>query len=57
LRTIGAIAWDRVDLILKIFERHATTTESKLEIELAAIKHMGPRIYNMSMELGNQGRG
>jgi 50S ribosomal subunit-associated GTPase HflX len=32
--------WDRVDLILKIFERHATSTEARLQIELAAIHHM-----------------
>lgn len=31
---------DRVDLILKIFERHATSSEARLQIELAAIKHM-----------------
>lgn len=40
LRPIGAKAWDRVDLILKIFERHAQSKEAKLQIELAAIKHM-----------------
>lgn len=40
LRSIGAKAWDRVDLILKIFERHAQSKEAKLQIELAAIKHM-----------------
>jgi len=33
-------ARDRVDLILKIFDKHANTTEAKLQIELAAIKHM-----------------
>ena len=33
-------AWDRVDLILKIFALHAVSPESKLQIELAAIKHM-----------------
>ena len=44
-------AWDRVDLILKIFEKHAKTPEAKLQIQLASIKHMGPRIYNMGMEL------
>ena len=37
---IGGTCWDRVDLILKIFEQHAISTESKLQIELAAIKHM-----------------
>lgn len=55
LKKIGAIAWDRVDLILKIFERNAKTEETKLQIELAAIKHMWPRIFNMGMELWKQG--
>ena len=50
-------AWDRVDLILKIFALHAISPESKLQIELAAIKHMGPRIYGMGMELSRQGGG
>ena len=49
--------WDRVDLILKIFAKHAQTTEAKLQIELAAIKHMGPRIFGMGMELSRQGGG
>ncbi len=48
-------ARDRIDLILKIFEKHATSGESRLQIELAAIKHMGPRIYGMGMELSKQG--
>ena len=54
LRPIWAQAWDRVDLILKIFERHADSVETKLQIELAAIKHMWPRIYWMGMELSKQ---
>lgn len=54
LKEIGAVAWDRVDLILKIFEKNARTTESKLQIELAAIKHMWPRIFGMWMELSRQ---
>lgn len=54
LSKIGMKSWDRVDLILKIFDKHATTTEAKLQIELAAIKHMGPRIYNMGIELSQQ---
>jgi GTP-binding protein HflX len=40
LRPIKAQCRDRVDLILKIFDQHAVSTESKLQIELAAIKHM-----------------
>jgi len=43
LKKIWAVAWDRVDLILKIFEKNAK------------IKHMWPRIFNMGMELGKQG--
>lgn len=54
LKTIWAVAWDRVDLILKIFEKNAKTEETKLQIELAAIKHMWPRIFNMGMELWKQ---
>ena len=50
-------AWDRVDLILKIFALHADSPESKLQIELASIKHMGPRIFGMGMELSRQGGG
>ena len=46
--------WDRVDLILKIFAKHAKSTEAKLQIELASIKHMGPRIFNMGIELMQQ---
>ena len=47
-------AWDRVDLILKIFALHANSPESQLQIELASIKHMGPRIFGMGMELSRQ---
>ncbi|MFZ2150905.1 MAG: GTPase HflX [Candidatus Absconditicoccaceae bacterium] len=57
LRPIGAKAWDRVDLILKIFDKHANGMEAKMQIELAAIRHMGPRIYGMGMELSRQGGG
>lgn len=49
--------WDRIDLILKIFQKHASTREAKLEIELASVRHMGPRIFGMGMELSRQGGG
>lgn len=54
LKPIWAKAWDRVDLILKIFERNAKSKEAKLQIELASIKHMWPRIFDMWMELWKQ---
>ena len=40
LRPMGAKVRDRVDLILKIFDKHATSMESRLQVELAAIRHM-----------------
>jgi GTPase len=49
--------WDRVDLILHIFEKHAKTAEAKLQIKLAEIKHMGPILYGMGMMLSRQGGG
>jgi len=49
--------WDRVDLILAIFSRHAHTTEAKLQIELARMQHMGPSILGMGMVLSRQGAG
>jgi GTP-binding protein HflX len=54
LRPIGAKSRDRVDLILKIFDKHAISMESRLQVELAAIRHMGPRIVGMGMELSRQ---
>ncbi len=49
--------WDRVDLILQIFDKHAVTTESKLQIQLARMRYMGPRIYGMGFVLSRQGGG
>lgn len=49
--------WDRVDLILFIFSRHAHTAEAKLQIELAQMRHMGPRIFGMGKVLSNQSAG
>lgn len=46
--------WDKSDLILEIFALHAKTAEAKLQIELAAMRHMGPRIYGMGMVLSRQ---
>jgi GTPase len=49
--------WDRVDLILKIFAKQANTSEARMQIELAAMHHMGPRIYGMGIEMSRQGGG
>jgi GTP-binding protein HflX len=49
--------WDKVDLILYIFDKHAHTAEAKLQIELARMRHMGPRIYGMGYVLSRQAGG
>lgn len=43
--------WDRVDLILHIFDNHASSAEAKLQIELARLQHLGPRIYGLGRTL------
>lgn len=53
----GIEVWDRVDLILNIFAHHAQTSEAKLQIELARMRHMGPRIYGMGKVLSQQSAG
>lgn len=47
--------WDKIDLILAIFAKHAVTKEAKLQIELARLRHLGPRISKMGLELMKQG--
>jgi GTPase len=49
--------WDRVDLILEIFAKNAHSAEAKLQIELAFMRHMGPRIYGMGHEMSRQAGG
>ena len=50
----GVAVWDRVDLILKIFQQHATTTHKPLQIASAAIATAGPRVFGMGN--GDDGR-
>lgn len=49
--------WDKVDLILNIFSKHASTAEAKLQIEVASVRHMGPLLYGMGFEMSRQGGG
>jgi GTP-binding protein HflX len=49
--------WDRVDLILAIFDKHALSSEAKLQIELAKLRHLGPRIYGLGRTLLSRQRG
>ena len=54
LRPVGMKVWDRIDLILHIFDKHAVSAEAKLQIEIARLRHMGPRLYNVGAQLGRQ---
>src|SRR5699024_10408128 len=48
---------DRTMLILEIFARRAKTKESKLQVEIARLKYMLPRLVGMRESLGRQGGG
>jgi len=54
---LKAKVWDRVDLILKIFEKHAKTREAKLQIDLAKLHHEFPKLYGQGVNLSQQSAG
>ncbi|MFC1599566.1 GTPase HflX [Patescibacteria group bacterium] len=49
--------WDRVDLILKIFDKHAKTEEAKMQIELATLQHEFPKLYGLGTRFSRIGGG
>lgn len=49
--------WDRTDIILKIFEKHAKSQQAKLQIKLAQLKHQIPKIYQYQTGLFEKERG
>ncbi len=48
---------DRTMLILDIFAERAETKESQLQVEMASLKYMLPRLVGMRESLGRQGGG
>jgi GTPase len=48
---------DRTMLILEIFANRAKTRESQLQVEVARLKYMLPRLVGMRVSLGRQGGG
>lgn len=48
---------DRTALILEIFSRRARTKEAKLQVEVARLEYMMPRLVGMHTSLGRQGGG
>ncbi|MGA8763853.1 MAG: GTPase HflX [Candidatus Sulfotelmatobacter sp.] len=48
---------DRTQLILDIFARHARTSEGKLQVELAQLQYMLPRLAGRGVEMSQLGGG
>jgi GTPase len=56
-REIDARIIDRTQLILDIFARHARTSEGQLQVELAQLKYMLPRLTGRGVEMSQLGGG
>lgn len=48
---------DRTSVILEIFARRAKTNESKMQVEIAKLRYMLPRLAGLHLSLGRQGGG
>ncbi len=53
----GVKTLDRTQVILDIFARRATSMEGKMQVELAQLQYMLPRLVGSSTELSRQGGG
>ncbi|MBP2242726.1 GTP-binding protein HflX [Cytobacillus eiseniae] len=56
-KELGCAVIDRTMLILEIFANRAKTRESQLQVEVARLKYMLPRLVGMRESLGRQGGG
>ena len=56
-KVIKVTVWDRTRLILEIFSERARTREAKIQVELAYLQYMLPRLSGMWQHLGRQGGG
>lgn len=54
---LGVEVIDRTMLILDIFARRARTKEAKLQVEVARLKYMLPRLVGQGVSMGRQGGG
>jgi GTP-binding protein HflX len=48
------MVWDRTQVILEIFARHARSSESKVQVELARLEYMMPRLVGMWAHLDRE---
>ncbi|WP_426954247.1 GTPase HflX [Muricoccus radiodurans] len=53
-RATGAQVLDRTGVIVEIFHRHANTREAKLQVEMARLKYVAPRLRESSFGGGRQ---
>jgi GTP-binding protein HflX len=53
-RATGAQVLDRTGVILEIFHRHAHSREAKLQVEMARLKYVSPRLRESSAGGGRQ---
>lgn len=53
-RATGAEVLDRTGVIVEIFHRHAKTREAKLQVEMARLKYVAPRLRESSGGGGRQ---
>ena len=53
-RATGAQVLDRTGVIVEIFNRHANTREAKLQVEMARLKYVAPRLRESSGGGGRQ---
>ena len=53
-KILGCMVWDRTQVILEIFGRHARTSESKVQVELASLEYMMPRLVGMWAHLDRE---
>ena len=56
-KEIGVRVIDRTQLILDIFARRARTAEGRLQVELAQLKYILPRLAGQGLSLTRQGGG
>ncbi len=53
-RATGAQVLDRTGVIVEIFHRHANTREARLQVEMARLKYVAPRMRESSYGEGRQ---
>lgn len=56
-KLLGVPILDRTALILEIFARRAKSKEAKLQVQIAKLKYMLPRLKGLHHSLGRQGGG